>query len=107
MDLQLKGKTALVTGASQGIGRAIAKGLAAEGVKTCIAARRRELLEQLAREIVAAPINRKVVIPDSLIGKIPLGDEQLKKLVRIDRAEMNRQLDNWTELWNREIEGKR
>jgi 3-oxoacyl-[acyl-carrier protein] reductase len=32
MDLQLVGKTALVTGASIGIGRAIAKGLAAEGV---------------------------------------------------------------------------
>ncbi len=54
MDLQLKAKTALVTGASQGIGRAIAKGLAAEGVKLCIAARRRELLDQLAKEIVAA-----------------------------------------------------
>jgi len=54
MDLQLKNKTALVTGASMGIGRAIARGLAAEGVKTCIAARRRPLLEALAQEIVAA-----------------------------------------------------
>jgi 3-oxoacyl-[acyl-carrier protein] reductase len=54
MDLQLKGKTALVTGASMGIGRAIAKGLAAEGVKVCVAARRRALLEELGKEIVAA-----------------------------------------------------
>ena len=37
-----------------GIGRAIAKGLAAEGVKICIAARRKPLLEELAKEIVAA-----------------------------------------------------
>jgi len=54
MDLQLKNKKALVTGASMGIGRAIAKGLAAEGVRLCIAARRRELLEQVAQDIVAA-----------------------------------------------------
>ena len=54
MDLQLKGKTALVTGASMGIGHAIAKGLAAEGVRVCIAARRRALLEALAREITSA-----------------------------------------------------
>ena len=54
MDLQLKGKTALVTGASMGIGRAIASGLAAEGVKLCVAARRRSLLDELGREIVAA-----------------------------------------------------
>src|SRR4051812_48185124 len=51
MDLQLKNKTALVTGASIGIGHAIARGLAAEGVRVCIAARRSNLLDALAREI--------------------------------------------------------
>ncbi|HEY6259907.1 MAG TPA: SDR family oxidoreductase [Xanthobacteraceae bacterium] len=54
MDLQLNGRTALVTGASTGIGRAIAATLAAEGVKMAVAARRRELLETLSQEIVAA-----------------------------------------------------
>ncbi len=54
MDLQLNGKTALVTGASQGIGRAIARGLAAEGVHTCIVARRKHLLDELSAEITAA-----------------------------------------------------
>jgi 3-oxoacyl-[acyl-carrier protein] reductase len=54
MDLQLKGKTALVTGASMGIGRAIARALAAEGAKLAILARRRNLLEELSREIAAA-----------------------------------------------------
>ena len=53
MDLQLSGKTALVTGASRGIGRAIALGLAREGAKLAIAARRVNLLEELAREIVS------------------------------------------------------
>jgi 3-oxoacyl-[acyl-carrier protein] reductase len=51
MDLQLVGKTALVTGASMGIGRAIAKGLAAEGVQVAAGARRIQLLEELSREI--------------------------------------------------------
>jgi 3-oxoacyl-[acyl-carrier protein] reductase len=51
MDLQLFGKTALVTGASSGIGRAIAKGLAAEGVQVAAVARRRHLLDELAGEI--------------------------------------------------------
>jgi 3-oxoacyl-[acyl-carrier protein] reductase len=53
MDLGISGKTALVTGASAGIGRAIAKALAAEGVRLAVVARRRELLESLEKEIGA------------------------------------------------------
>lgn len=44
MDLQLKGKTAIVTGGSAGIGLAIAKGLAAEGVSVTIPGRTQEKL---------------------------------------------------------------
>lgn len=51
MDWGLKGKTALVTGASQGIGRTTARLLAAEGVTVVGVARRRELVEDLSKEI--------------------------------------------------------
>jgi 3-oxoacyl-[acyl-carrier protein] reductase len=51
MDLQISGKTALVTGASSGIGRRIAVELAAEGVEVSIAARRVQLLHEVAEEI--------------------------------------------------------
>lgn len=54
MDLQLQGKCALVTGASRGIGRAVALGLAREGVKVAAVARRGVLLDELAAEIAAA-----------------------------------------------------
>jgi len=53
MDLQLKGKVAIITGGSQGIGRASALRLAAEGASVVIAARGRELLDQVAAEIRA------------------------------------------------------
>jgi NAD(P)-dependent dehydrogenase (short-subunit alcohol dehydrogenase family) len=49
--LQLKGKTALVTGGSEGIGKAIAMTLAKEGVNVAICARRMEPLEKTAEEI--------------------------------------------------------
>jgi putative spermidine/putrescine transport system substrate-binding protein len=61
----------------------------------------------IARDVVAAPVNRKVAVPDNLKDRIPMGEEQLGKLIRIDRVEMNKQLDNWAELWNREVESKR
>ena len=54
MDLQLKNKVAIVTGASQGIGRATALRLAEEGASVVIAARGRELLDKVALEIRAA-----------------------------------------------------
>ncbi len=62
MDLKLNGKTALVTGASSGIGRGIALALGAEGVRLAIAARRRNLLEELAAEIAARGGPRPAVI---------------------------------------------
>jgi 3-oxoacyl-[acyl-carrier protein] reductase len=54
MNLDLKSKTAVVSGASMGIGRAIAKGLALEGVRVVAVARRKELLDTLAQEVKAA-----------------------------------------------------
>jgi len=51
MDLQLKNRTALVTGASRGIGRAVALGLVREGAHVAVAARRKNLLDELAAEI--------------------------------------------------------
>ena len=62
MDLQLKGRAALVTGASSGIGRAIAKGLAAEGARIAVTGRRREQLESLAEEIGQAGGTRPVIL---------------------------------------------
>lgn len=53
MDLGIAGKTAIVTGASAGIGRAIAKALAAEGARLAVVARRRALLESLEKELGA------------------------------------------------------
>jgi 3-oxoacyl-[acyl-carrier protein] reductase len=51
MELGLKGRTAVITGGSKGIGRAIARGLAAEGVNLVLLARGKEPLDQTANTI--------------------------------------------------------
>jgi 3-oxoacyl-[acyl-carrier protein] reductase len=64
MDLQLSGKVAIVTGASRGIGRAIARTLAAEGMRLVLVARSRESLAE-----AAAPLGE-----DGLVQAVDLRD---------------------------------
>ena len=58
MDLGLKGRRALVTGASRGLGRAVALALRAEGATVAICARDDERVRRTAREIGALPFNQ-------------------------------------------------
>ncbi len=55
---------------------------------------------------VTVPINKKVVLPDALKAEVPASEEQMKKLIRIDRVQMNKDLDKWAQRWDREIEAK-
>ena len=63
MDLQLAGKRAIVTGGSRGIGKAIARALAAEGVDVALVARSAEPLEAAAAELAEATGQHIVAIP--------------------------------------------
>jgi 3-oxoacyl-[acyl-carrier protein] reductase len=69
MELGLQGKVAIVTGASRGIGKAIASGLAAEGCRLVIIARGRETLEEAAAELRRAHTEALAITADLTITK--------------------------------------
>lgn len=79
----LKGRTAVVTGASRGIGRAIVKRLAGEGMRVVAVARSREALESLARELPGSVIPAAADIrdPEAVNG---VRDLALERLGRVD-----------------------
>src|SRR2546429_3075683 len=82
MDLGIAGKCALVTGASMGIGRASAVALAKEGVKLAVAARRRNLLEALQKELGTVGIIEQDVRAEGAPERI--AEAALKGLGRVD-----------------------
>jgi NAD(P)-dependent dehydrogenase (short-subunit alcohol dehydrogenase family) len=75
MSSRLEGKVAIVTGAGTGIGRACALAMAREGARLALAGRRRETLQDLAREIgdsviaIAADVSKKADI-ENLVARV-------------------------------------
>ena len=63
MDLGLKGRVAVITGGSRGIGKAIARALAAEGVDLVLLARGKEQLDKTVAEICKTAGVRVLAVP--------------------------------------------
>ncbi len=63
MEIRLDGRTALVTGGSRGLGRAVALRFAASGARVAIAARRPDVLEETRREVEAVARAEVVAVP--------------------------------------------
>lgn len=87
MDLNLEGRTALVTGAGSGIGAAVARQLAAQGVRVAISSRRQAPLQALAAGIEAAGAPAPII----LLGDVTdagdvrrIADASLAALQRVD-----------------------
>jgi len=87
MDLGLKDRVAIVTGSSQGIGKAIALGLSQEGAKVTICARRKETLLETAKEIQGSTGAEVLPVATDLTKRDDiekLVNETIKRFKRID-----------------------
>mgnify|MGYP003341673053 CR=1 FL=1 len=69
MDLGLKGKNAIVTGGSLGIGKAIARELALEGVNVGIVARSKDRLEAVAKDLSKETGGKVIALPCDVTNK--------------------------------------
>lgn len=78
--ISLEGKVALVTGAGRGIGKAVALSLAQSGCRVILAARTREQLEEVQKEIRACGGEALIVAADLT------RDEDIQKLVETSRS---------------------
>jgi 3-oxoacyl-[acyl-carrier protein] reductase len=112
MDLGIKNKAALVTGASIGIGRGIALALGGEGVRLALVARRENLLKEVASEIVAKGGPTPVLIVQDFMAEDAaqkIADAALAKLGTIDIIINNAggsrpfKVDASEQLWNEAI----
>lgn len=82
--MDLKGKNIIVTGASRGIGKAVATKLAESGANVVIAARNQETLDDAVKDIQSKASGSKVIGVSTDVGKL----EELQKLYDVAKSEL-------------------
>src|SRR5688500_7594059 len=87
MDLGLRGKVAIVTGGSEGIGRETARSLAAEGAKVVICARREDVLTEVAEKLSRDTGGEVLGVPADVTSRSDIArvlDTAVSKFGRLD-----------------------
>jgi 3-oxoacyl-[acyl-carrier protein] reductase len=110
---RLDGRTALVTGASQGIGEGIARLLAQQGARVVLAARNQEKLEALAAEIGGHPLVLDVSQPETFGEKLKSLPEELGGIdilvnnagITADNLLARMSLDDWDRVLRTNLTG--